>query len=70
MYTGLLVKCPYDVEDNNCPFKVLRQKGLYGAYKIWNRLSEEEQSVLINQHLQCTNNFYCDCNSVEDSLFN
>jgi len=68
VYTGLLVKCPYDDEGQNCPFSTIRQKGLYDAFKIWSRLSEEEKEKLINQHIHCSNHFSVPLKVSEDSV--
>jgi len=52
-YTGLIIGCPKQNEDPECPFKTYREMPLYYAFKDWKKMRIDIKKELINKHLNC-----------------
>jgi hypothetical protein len=50
---GLIFKCPFQVEDKQCPFWSIRQKEIRAKIEFVNEMNEEQIIKLYDEHLKC-----------------
>jgi hypothetical protein len=53
MIEGLIFKCPFEDEEFDCPFAIIRQWKKKERIEMLQRLSEDERHIMYLHHSRC-----------------